>query len=513
LARTGKVDLRIPWIVEREVVSGIEKHVDELTGQEVFLKGVRALAEMSSKPEEVRSLCDAFEILRPQICKEAGDRFRHWLDTSQAEILPLSHEHTVAVFDAYFAGSPPFDKPKNREHLPDAFIYYAVLELASKGNEIWFLAGDALLREALRKVQNVRVYSTFHHLFQDLQVPFDYAAQQQAVNRVSLEFEVLEQAAKVSLSSDLCGQVLRYGTSEKIALPVIRNVRQLQRLSLDKQSVILIDASTSLIAFEADVLLCVAERFIDVKDVLERLSESAVSLRGHLLIKLGNEEDGSQKIETVELDDFDVGDIRKTVAGEIVHSIAPKPEVAPQYAEEFTEITRSKEAGLIVVVGSTMRNRKLVAEHIVAAASRNHEVSLLNFSPIHEAQLPHVECSEDNEPFWNKAQGVEAAVLGFSGESTDWAIEAIHFLTGNDCFLVSTMPSANNRSAVVRYLAVLLDRENNLQHLLAIAWIQEVTPEKIVFAISRNSGWGDGTWHAILERDKWLAQVAARRAP
>src|SRR6266516_1165432 len=121
IARTGKINLCIPWLVEQEVLSGIEKHVDEITEQETFLKSARLIAQLSSEAASIRALCDMFETLRPKICDEARSRFRHWLEMSQAERLPLKHEQTERVFKAYFAGELPFDRPKNREHLPDAF--------------------------------------------------------------------------------------------------------------------------------------------------------------------------------------------------------------------------------------------------------------------------------------------------------------------------------------------------------------------------------------------------------
>src|SRR6266540_5743489 len=67
IARTGKINLCIPWIVDQEVLSGIEKHVDELTVQETFLKSVRVIAQMSSEAETIRVLCDKFETLRPKV--------------------------------------------------------------------------------------------------------------------------------------------------------------------------------------------------------------------------------------------------------------------------------------------------------------------------------------------------------------------------------------------------------------------------------------------------------------
>ncbi len=506
IARTGKINLCIPWLVEQEVLSGIEKHVDEITEQETFLKSARLIAQLSSEAASIRALCDMFETLRPKICDEARSRFRHWLEMSQAERLPLKHEQTERVFKAYFAGELPFDRPKNREHLPDAFIYNAVLELASGGREVWFLAGDGQLRESLRKTQGVRVYRDFYPLFADLQVPFDYE-QQQALSLALPDTQALCESARASLHTELCGQVLRYGGSNPSAAPRIREVLQVRSLSVDQQSVMHIDVSALLIAFEADVLVRAAERSIDNRDVTERLSEFAISIRGHFLVGIEKTDSEQPRITIVEVDDFEIGSMEKNTGGEIVQSIAPQPKVVDYYQNEFHKVARNKGSGLVVVVGSTLRNRRIVAEHIISAGLKNHEVALLSFRPIHEKQLPVHDCKGETSLLWDKARGAELNALGLSNEDADWAMESIHFLSEADCFIVATMKSANNRSAVVRYLAGLPNGKNNLECLLAVAWIQEVTPETITFAISQHGGWGDGTWEAVLERDAWLKRT------
>jgi hypothetical protein len=507
IARTGKINLCIPWLIEREVLSGIEKHVDELTEQEAFLKSVRLIAQLSSEGAAIRTLCDQFEALRPKICAEAQSRFQHWLEMSQGERLPLEDGGTKKVFDAYFAGDLPFDKPKNRDHLPDAFIYNAVLALIDEGREIWFVAGDEQLRESLR-TKGVRVFRDFYALFADLQVSFDFK-EQQALSLASPDTEALCALARASLQSELCGKSLRYAGSEDSA-PRIRQVLEVRSLSVDPQSVMHIDAGDLLIAFEADIIARAAERLVNERDLTERLSDFTVSLRGHFLVGTERGTNNGQKIATVEVDDIEVGAMERKIGGEMIQAIPPLPRVASYYQEEFDDIVQDKDSGLVVVVGSTLRNRRVVAEHIIAVALKSHEVALLSFPPIHERQLAAYDCTgtTDLGPLWNKARDAELHALGLSSENVDWGTEAIHYLSEAHCFIVATMKSANNRSAVIRHLANLPNGKDNLESLLAIAWIQEVTAETISFAISRDSGCGEGTWEEVLRRDEWLQRKA-----
>lgn len=507
IARSGRINLCIPWLVEQEVLSGIEKHVDELTGQETFLSNVRLIAPLSSNPETVRALCDNFEKLRPTICKEARSRFQHWLETSQADRLPLKHEHTEKVFKAYFAGDLPFDKPKNREHLPDAFIFNAVVDLVNQGCEVWFLAADGQLRESLRKTKGVRVYRVFQSLFEDLQIPFDYE-QQQALSLILPDTEALCESARISLRSELCGQALRYGVSEHSITPRIHEVQQVRNLSVDRQSIMHVDGSTLLIAFEADVVVQAVQRIINNRDLTERLSEFAISIRGHFLVAIDRTENAEQKITGVEVDDFEIGAMEESVGGQILQSIPPQPKVDSYYEDNIKNFIQNEDGGLIVVVGSTLRNRRLVAEHLIAA--RKKYASFLGFLPfLPKTKIEFQDCDNDDHKslmlLLKKVEDGELDALGLSCEDADWmTVKMLDSLRESNCFIVATMKSLNNRSAVVRHLTKITGGTTDLKYLSAIAWIQKVTAETITFAICEHSEWGDGSWEAVLRRDESL---------
>jgi hypothetical protein len=205
------------------------------------------------------------------------------------------------------------------------------------------------------------------------------------------------------------------------------------------------------------------------------------------------------------LDDFELGAVEKNSAGELMHAIPPQAKVDSGYQKQFDEVVGQKRSGLVIVVGSTLRNRRIVVEQIVAASLKRGQVALLNFPPIHEKHLPAFDCKGDTSALWDKARDAEPHALGISTEDAQWAIEAIHFLTDVNCFIVGSMKSVNNRSAVVRHLAA--DGKSNLESLLAVAWIQDVTAEVITFGISQGGGWGDGTWEAVLERDELLKRM------
>jgi hypothetical protein len=209
IAREGRATLCVPWIVEREVRSGIGDHINELTGQAQFLASVRQIAPFSSAPEAVSQLCDQFEDLRAKICEEAQQRFAHWLEASQAEKVPLSQTQSERVFDSYFAGLPPFDRPKNREHIPDAYIYHIALMLADAGRMVWFLGADRQLRESLQASGRIRTFAEAYGLFSALGVA-EYFKVSQARAALVPELAALNEAGREALQRQLPGHWLRF---------------------------------------------------------------------------------------------------------------------------------------------------------------------------------------------------------------------------------------------------------------------------------------------------------------
>jgi hypothetical protein len=59
-------------------------------------------------------------------------RFKRLLKRIQADVLPVGAHHGRAVIEDYFAGTPPFEKPKNRDDFPDAFIYQCAKDLVAE---------------------------------------------------------------------------------------------------------------------------------------------------------------------------------------------------------------------------------------------------------------------------------------------------------------------------------------------------------------------------------------------
>lgn len=92
--------------------------------------------------------------------------FAAWQNESNCKLVPIAPDHAERVLNNYFAGHPPFKQIKNREDLPDGFVYEAIRDCAAQLGNLLFACHDNTLRSALAVVQGVTVFSSLKELLE-----------------------------------------------------------------------------------------------------------------------------------------------------------------------------------------------------------------------------------------------------------------------------------------------------------------------------------------------------------
>ena len=130
LSKTGNIRIHIPEIAVREFLTDQQSKL-----RSAIDKTKNSLNELSKYPipQELReSLKNSFGFLS-QTESETFQAIKHsfdqWCTNSNVSIEIVKNDHARKMFDAYFTGSPPFKRIKNREDIPDAFIWSSVCEL------------------------------------------------------------------------------------------------------------------------------------------------------------------------------------------------------------------------------------------------------------------------------------------------------------------------------------------------------------------------------------------------
>jgi len=105
------------------------------------------------------SISEGFEELQ----KTAPARFDQWIARTGAAILPEGPGHGERVMKRYFAGEPPFRRPKSRDDIPDAFIVETILDLAATGS-LFVVVGDKRLADACKDTSGITVFGSAREL-------------------------------------------------------------------------------------------------------------------------------------------------------------------------------------------------------------------------------------------------------------------------------------------------------------------------------------------------------------
>ena len=110
----------------------------------------------------------------------------------QVEVLQLPDGAAQEVFERYFAGRPPFPAPKERTHLPDAFILQTVIDYCRSHSEASIICAvaDKNLKAAIESETDAVVFETLKDALQSdqmqqvfcmLQVARDWSEHRKAI--------------------------------------------------------------------------------------------------------------------------------------------------------------------------------------------------------------------------------------------------------------------------------------------------------------------------------------------
>lgn len=189
LMKSQKVQLYITDIIKREVLTGKLSQKKEVIN-EVFskLKKLSREVEEETEKEILHDVEKSMKMLEEKFLMSYQERFERWLILNRVIVLQETEKYTNLVFDSYFSGSVPFSTPKARDDIPDAFIYYSVLDLSKTLNKVFFCTNDTQLANFFKNQENIHVIKSLQE-FIDLDICQVRLEQMQNKKRQSSKLE------------------------------------------------------------------------------------------------------------------------------------------------------------------------------------------------------------------------------------------------------------------------------------------------------------------------------------
>lgn len=174
--RANLYSLYISEIVEQEFVSWVRDEAH--SAYDAVKDATRSLNKYYEEPSifglklgfNVTVMSAGSEI--NGILKKVTENWVSFKEKTNATLVPILPEHGKIVMDAYFSGSKPFSKVKNRVDIPDAFILSSIHEILKSHEKVVFFSGDKKFTKAIQG-ENILCFESLAELFASGPVKLD----------------------------------------------------------------------------------------------------------------------------------------------------------------------------------------------------------------------------------------------------------------------------------------------------------------------------------------------------
>ena len=275
LVETAAVKIHVPRLVEREFAAGVARQCDG--------DSLKAAANAT--------------------------RFLDGLRVVRHEIAP---SHANEVFDLYFAGSPPFKKARNRNDLPDAFIFVAIRDSAlTTQDRVHVIVPDNMLAQACATIPKVTIHSKLSGFVHDVSPGLSDVAMRPVCQARE---EELEQMIEDRLGKALGGRELDVQwlpSADKTA--ILGGDGKVHSVTLDMADAEAVAPDALLIPFGAEVRQCRLDSFDERQQVFLQTRVDA-QVEGNIVVEVKWEKEGSLGELDLEIVDVDLDGGVKTEA-------------------------------------------------------------------------------------------------------------------------------------------------------------------------------------------------------
>lgn len=161
LAQNGLLKLHVPYVVEREFqTQQYKKHKESL---DQTLSGLAFLSNRGLSTdtlEKISAFKKELNDATASILEDSEKEIISWLESINAERIPLCVEQANEALEAYFQGKPPLKEPKNRKDIPDSFVARAIEKIQPNCETLHLVTNDKRLRQMFDSRPSIRTHET-----------------------------------------------------------------------------------------------------------------------------------------------------------------------------------------------------------------------------------------------------------------------------------------------------------------------------------------------------------------
>jgi hypothetical protein len=154
-----KVQLHVPYVVKYEFLGQRRK---EMRAQ---IKAIKIAAKEILNESTHDAITEYAEVclqngteVRARLAEHIDEEFSAWLTEGNAIVHDVAPHHGGQVLKDYFDGAPPYKEIKNRNDIPDSFLWQTVLDLRNEHKPLHVVVNDGAIYKTVKKAEGMLVY-------------------------------------------------------------------------------------------------------------------------------------------------------------------------------------------------------------------------------------------------------------------------------------------------------------------------------------------------------------------
>ncbi len=375
LGEKRAIRIYISEIVLREITSQMKGKVRK--AQQELNDSLEALCRLTTSDHKgkLHEAKASLELISAKTEHEACGRIQEWIKRANVSILPVSDDHASRVLEAYFEGNAPFKDAKNRNDIPDGFIWEALIDLIQRGHvDVQFVCNDGGVHTHAAKLEQITTHKDISSLLKSGDLPI-------VTDEEDFELAKHFRTDAVRVEEIAKGVIQRSISDVDLPIPagiapvstagafVIEKILALKELKLDPDSVIPLGNRTVSIAFACSATIRASYESESVRqegvfDILETgrvRGDYEVKARIVLLVNSQRGADDITGSSEIEIEDIQIGFCTATPAK---LSDADDGGVAISFDRSGMEYALKARRGFVFIAGR-LKNKRFRAGSVL----------------------------------------------------------------------------------------------------------------------------------------------------
>jgi hypothetical protein len=155
-----KVQLHVPYVVKHEFLGQRKKEIQaQIKAIKVAAKEILSESAHETIVEYAEFCLQQGLEVKAKLADYVDEEFSVWLAEGKAIDYDVAAHHGGQALKDYFDGAPPYKEIKNRNDIPDSFVWQTALDLRKEHNPLHVVVNDGAIYKAAVKAEGMLVYN------------------------------------------------------------------------------------------------------------------------------------------------------------------------------------------------------------------------------------------------------------------------------------------------------------------------------------------------------------------